>query len=76
MSTRCTIDYNDPTAKVDDPSLPAFHLFSDLYDDNEDGRSPVYLQISGVEFEASPNQVTVRIPWALWERLKAGRTKQ
>ena len=54
MSTKCTIKHGDD-----------FHLYSDLvdqYDEKNAAEPPVYLRLSGVEFEASNREITVAIP--------------
>ena len=55
MSTHHTLAHGDE-----------FSLYVDLF---EDGK--VYLELRGVEFVARPGGLTVGIPLALWERLRA-----
>ena len=54
MSTKCTIAYGKN-----------FHFYHEVLDDNF-----VYLQLEGVQFEASYNQVTVTIPVHIWEVIR------
>ena len=54
MSTKCTIAYGKN-----------FHFYHEVLDDNF-----VYLQLEGVEFEASYNQITVPIPVHIWEVIR------
>ncbi len=54
MSTKCTIAYGKN-----------FHFYHEVLDDNF-----VYLQLEGVEFEASYNQVMVSIPVHIWEVIR------
>ena len=55
MSTKCTLDHGE-----------TFHLYADVFRPNT-----VFLELHGVEFEASPSGVTVGIPLDLWDRLRA-----
>lgn len=54
MSTKSSIAYG-----------PDFHLYHEMMEDGA-----VYLQIEGQAFEASPGEVTVRIPIAVWEHIR------
>ena len=54
MSTRSTIVYGHQ-----------FHLFHEMLDD-----SCVYLELEGVQFEASYGSVAVRIPVHIWELIR------
>jgi len=58
MSTRSSIAYAED-----------FHFFHDLVDDEE---GAVYLQLrgSGLDFSASPDSITIRIPPAVWETIR------
>lgn len=53
MSTKSSILYSNGQ----------YYLYTDAFDDEP---RPVYLRLSGVQFEASNNELTVRIPrtWA------------
>ena len=54
MSTKCTIKHGDD-----------FHLYSDImdqYDEDNAAEPPIYLELRGVEFEASNHCITVAIP--------------
>lgn len=43
-----------------------FHVYAELFDPRH-----LYLSLEGVEFEATPRGVTVVVPIALWERIRA-----
>ena len=55
MSTKCSIAYGDN-----------FHLYQDLLDERH-----VHLHLRQVEFEASGDELTVKIPLHLWEFLRS-----
>lgn len=55
MSTKSSLTHGD-----------SFHLYRELKTDSED----VFLQLRDVEFEASQNQLTVRIPLHVWEHVR------
>lgn len=55
MSTKCSIAHGDN-----------FHLYQDLLDDEH-----VCLRLGHVDFEASRDEVTVKIPLHLWEFLRS-----
>lgn len=54
MSTKASIACSDN-----------FHLYHECFDEEN-----VYLELEGVEFNASPNRVTVTIPVAIWETIR------
>ena len=54
MSTKCSLAYGD-----------CFHLYQECFDEDN-----VYLEIEGVEFEATPERVMVTIPIAIWETIR------
>ncbi|MET4709923.1 hypothetical protein [Endozoicomonas lisbonensis] len=54
MSTKCSLAYGDD-----------FHLYEEVFDDYH-----VYLSLEKAEFEASNNEVMVRIPLAIWEHIR------
>lgn len=54
MSTKCTVAYGSN-----------FHLYKEILDENF-----IYLQLEGVSFEASYNQVMVPIPVHIWEVIR------
>ena len=54
MSTKASIAYSNN-----------FHLYHECFDEEN-----VYLELEGVEFNASPNHVTVTIPVAIWETIR------
>ncbi|MEL6578591.1 MAG: hypothetical protein AAFQ14_02475 [Cyanobacteria bacterium J06621_12] len=55
MSTKSSIVYGN-----------SFHLYKECFDEEN-----VYLELESVEFNASNNQVTVTIPVAIWEVIRA-----
>ena len=55
MSTKSSIAYGKD-----------FHLYQECFDEEN-----VYLELDSVEFNASNNQVTVTIPVAVWEVIRA-----
>jgi len=55
MSTKCSIAHGDN-----------FHLYQDLLDEEH-----VCLRLEHVEFSASPDELTVKIPLHLWEFLRS-----
>jgi hypothetical protein len=42
-----------------------FHLYSEAFDEDY-----IYLQLTGVKFEATPETVTVPIPLDVWEKIR------
>lgn len=61
MSTKCTLASGDN-----------FHLYEDSVErllDDEPPRS-LYLALKGVDFEASPGELTVEIPVHIWEYIR------
>ncbi len=54
MSTKITVAYGDN-----------FHLYREIFDEDY-----IYLEIEGVQFEASYNQVMVPIPIHIWEVIR------
>jgi hypothetical protein len=61
MSTKCSIKYGN----IDDTH---FHLYEECLENDA-----VYLEIEGdVEYEASPNGITVRITLPVWETIRHG----
>lgn len=54
MSTKSTIIYGD-----------GFHLYTELFDGKH-----VFLELSAVEFIATPGAVTVAIPLPVWECIR------
>ena len=58
MSTKVTIQHHSEPG-----GAAGFHLYKDVLDDDE---GPIYLELTGVEFEATPKNVVVTIPrdWA------------
>ena len=57
MSTKASIAYGNN-----------FHLYHECFDEEN-----VYLELEGIEFNASPNRVTVTIPVAIWETIRQHR---
>ena len=55
MSTKSSLAYGDN-----------FHLYQECFDEEN-----VYLELESVEFEASRDRVTVSIPVAIWEVIRA-----
>lgn len=55
MSTKCTLAYSE-----------TFSLYYDLLDDDA-----IYLRLKGASFEASPGEITVEIPLAVWAVIRA-----
>lgn len=56
MSTKCSLAWGDK-----------FHVYTDCVEKH----AFVHVEIAGAEFDASPGQVTVRIPVPLWEHIRA-----
>ena len=54
MSTKCSVAYG-----------PDFHLYREVFDDDH-----IYLQLEGVEYEATSQQVMVTIPMHIWEVIR------
>ena len=54
MSTKSSIAYG-----------PTFHLYNEALDEDY-----VYLEMEGVQFEASYNRVMVPIPMHIWEYIR------
>lgn len=61
MSTKNTLMRHDGNTIGSWPT--GFHLYEDMMDETD---GSIYLNLQGVDFEASPNSVTVAIPrdWA------------
>lgn len=55
MSTKCSIAHG-----------PDFHLYSESFDDEH-----VFLRLDNVEFEATRDGMTVKIPLHIWEFLRS-----
>jgi len=54
VSTKCSVAYG-----------PDFHLYREVFDDEH-----IYLQLEGVAYEASSQQVMVSIPMRIWEVIR------
>lgn len=60
MSTKGSIAYGE-----------GFHLYEELMEYMLDGEmKSVHLELTGVDFESSPNGVTVAIPLEIWEYIR------
>lgn len=58
MSTKCSIAYSNTQPH-------SFHFYQECFDEEN-----VYLELEGVEFNATNNRVTVTIPVAIWEVIR------
>lgn len=60
MSTKATIEYEE-----------GWHLYVELFDCEN-----VYLRIDKADFLATPESLTVAIPFELWERLRKAEVEK
>jgi len=74
MSTKCTLSYNFPHVPEDndkvpaenrDPNCPQYHLYEECF---EEDRS-VWLDIENIEFKATPDNIVIKIPVSVWNRI-------
>lgn len=54
MSTKCSLAYGD-----------TFHLYQECFDEDN-----VYLELEGIEYEATSERVMVSVPVAIWETIR------
>ena len=77
MSTKSTLAINMPNFPADnpniervpveqrDPDCPGFHFYEECFEEDK----AVYLEMLDVEFEATHQGITVRIPAKVWNRI-------
>jgi hypothetical protein len=93
MSVRVTLSYNEYPDNVPadvrerfpvepgecDSSCPPYHLYRNVLMELRPDGEGVYLELSGpdIEFEATPDAITVRIPGAVWNRIiQVGKVRE
>ena len=69
MSTKSSLAYGDTvvasTRNESDERNLGFHLYQECFDEDN-----VYLELEGVEYEATLERVMVTIPIAIWETIR------
>ena len=75
MSTKITVKYNsreEGDCPTPSGELPDYHLYQECFDDEN-----IYLGAKGIDFQASPNGITIQIPWKLWnEMVECGKLEK